>query len=264
MRLKIHFSVNRRQWAENLIKITLLLSLFGTSCSLLRRAKTSGKERKIASVSRHLRSQRSKAEDPIDMLKNGTAVISKAVYFKDGNPVCFININQKKLIPDFATPASSDFSSHVSFKTNFPSCGVKEKNRTAHLARGFVIGGTQMAGLPFLLLGMAITTIGTCSIAVWERVTENPMSTPKYTHESMTTGGAIGASAGVIAGDMESKKYTNDIKKLKNVTKMTARGALALGGGAIGAGGGAVLAGLGYLICGETVRYIIEENRQPW
>lgn len=186
--------------------ITLLLS-FVVGCSILKKkgqAGQSGEVRQIDSLSPHYSSEQpihrlragripSDEADLLQMLKNGEASVTKAVYFKNKNSICFVDVRgQARFVPQFVTPTPLDFPSSVVLPQDLPSCSDREKIALAHKAQNFVPEGTQVAMTP-----QGAMFIGGCALVAVEQLAEKYYNNPDgkswfpYTLLGITTAGTF-------------------------------------------------------------------------
>ena len=64
---------------------------------------------------------KSKNQELLRQLKEGQAVLSKAFVFKEQEPFCYIDLQDREdLLPPFAKPAPENFKSSVSFNKQTP------------------------------------------------------------------------------------------------------------------------------------------------
>ncbi len=86
-------------------------------------------------------------EELLKMIENREVMISKALYFEDGEPACFMDVRgREELTPGFITPAPQGTPSSVALEQIFDPCGKREEDKLMTMnIQNFVLEGTQVA-----------------------------------------------------------------------------------------------------------------------
>ena len=186
-------------------------------------------------------------------IQEGKLALSKAVLFKDDQPLCYTDVDENTAPEGLGAPFKG-FESSVSL--DLLACGKKEEDQLAEISQGLIVEGTQTAAIqwPFIFMG-------SCILSLVERAIMD-IAPP--------IGPALGAVFGTAGGgwNPESNKYIqqrlriklksigyphhnrkDSIRHIKNAKKMTAL---------TGAASGAVTGIAGYLICSKGISYIVE------
>ncbi len=86
-------------------------------------------------------------EELLNMIENQEVVVSKAIYFENGEPACFMDVRgREELVPQSINPGSIGTPSSVALEQFFDPCGEREENiMMAMNIQNFVLEGTQVA-----------------------------------------------------------------------------------------------------------------------
>ena len=171
----------------------------------------------------------------LKMLESGEAFLTKAVYFKNGDPFCFMDVSgQEDMVPQFATSAPRDFPSAIASTQILPKCTESEEIQLAYNIQNFVPEGTQIVLAPYLIVGL-----GACAVGIIEEVAEIDWGNNSLGLKYGTFTSLIALTGAGTAGDTSVSRTWKGLR---------VAGARVLGGVA-----------LGYLACGKVAGYFVEK-----
>ena len=178
-------------------------------------------------------------EELLKMIENREVVVSKALYFENGEPACFMDVRgREELVPEPIPLASYETPSSVALEQVLDPCGEREENKLVAMnIQNFVLEGTQVAH-PLIMLG------GGCLLGlVGEgiKLDNYPDTPPGYDISLSITVSGIAA-----AGTQTEPKAA--IATLRGLGAAFAR---MLG-----------LVTVGYVACGKTVGFFLEGVRE--